>query len=188
MHSNKGFGKATQPKKKTEDDLPVEGGTSRQLKRAGRSKGKNQMRMGESGAAAQQQRSASLAPSTTTTSQPSPESLTDAIEFEQRLKALKAEADRKKAEVASKNLSTSVLDGPPKYDDPPPLSKTLFMGGSQDAGKAALDKEYSDSSFGYVFFFFRIITENMHANSVFFLYDDGIAVPVSWALQVLLWR
>ena len=130
--------------------MPVEGGNSRQLKRAGRSKGKNQMRMGEAGAVAQQQRLPSLAPSTTPTT-PSPESLTDSIEFEQRLKALKAEADRKKAEVAS-TMSTSVLDGPPKYDDPPPLSKTLFMGGSQDKGKAALEKEYSDSngSFGYV--------------------------------------
>lgn len=69
------------------------------------------------------------------------QSLVDQLEFEARLKALKAVADEKKTEVRSKT-SPSVLDGP-QYENPPPLSQTLFGGGEK-----ASDQDYAEGSFG----------------------------------------
>lgn len=152
VHSNKGFGSQQQPKKKiVDEEMPVPGtaGATPPSKRAGRTKGKQQMRVGQAQAAAQAQQRApaalgSLMPAAST--EPT-ESVTEKIEFEQRLKALREEADRKKAGVRA---ARSDIDNPlsrPNYDDPPPLTSTLFMGG-QDIKNPAADKEYSGSSFG----------------------------------------
>ncbi|KAL4534940.1 hypothetical protein Ndes2526A_g05800 [Nannochloris sp. 'desiccata'] len=155
VHSNKGFGsQQQQPKKKiVDEEMPVPGtaGATPPSKRAGRTKGKQQMRVGQAAAqaAAQAQQRApaalgSLMPAAST--EPT-ESVTEKIEFEQRLKALREEADRKKAGVRA---ARSDIDNPlsrPNYDDPPPLTSTLFMGG-QDIKNPAADKEYSGSSFG----------------------------------------
>lgn len=63
------------------------------------------------------------------------EPVTDQLEFEARLKALKAAADEKKAAVASTSAS---VEGPlsmPSYENPPPLTSTLF--GEQAAADAS---------------------------------------------------
>jgi cytochrome c-type biogenesis protein CcmH/NrfG len=154
VHSNKGFGSQQQPKKNADEEMPVQGtaGAAPPNKRAGRTKGKQQMRVGQAAAqAAAQQRAqqasslGSLAPAIS----PEPtESVTEKLEFEQRLKTLREEAERKKAEVrAARGGTGNILDKGPKYDDPPPLTSTLFMGG-QDNKNPAADKEYSGSSFG----------------------------------------
>jgi cytochrome c-type biogenesis protein CcmH/NrfG len=149
VHSNKGFGGQQQPgKKNADEEIPVQGtaGAAPPSKRTGRNKGKQQMRSGQAAAQAAQQRALPSLGSLTPT-EPA-ESVTDKIEFEQRLKTLREEADRKKAEVRAS--TGSILENPlsrPNYDDPPPLTSTLFMGG-QDTKKVANDKEYSGSSFG----------------------------------------
>ena len=145
VHSQKGFGKGTQ--KKSEDDIPVQGATTRENKRVGRNKGKQMMRMGQAAQQAAQQ-GAQRVPSLGAPEDSAPvESLVEQIEFEARLKALKAESDRKKSELAAQNANAGILDAIPSYDNPPPLSATLFGTGSA-SGNAAADKEYSGSSLG----------------------------------------
>lgn len=143
VHSNKGFGtKGT--KKRAEEDIPVDGANGRETKRVGKNKGKQQMRMGQAAAQAAQQRLPSLA---SPQSDVPTESLTAQIEFEERLKALKIESDRKKAEVAAQNASGSIFAAQqPSYDNPPPLSSTLF--GSGETKNAAAEKEYAGATFG----------------------------------------
>jgi Tfp pilus assembly protein PilF len=152
VHSNKGFGGQQQPQKKDADEeRPVQGtaGAAPASKRVGRTKGKQQMRVGQAAAqaAAQQRAPASLGSLTPASIDEPTESVTDKIEFEQRLKTLREEAGRKQAEIRG---NASILNNPlsrPNYDDPPPLASTLFMG-SQDVKNPAADKEYSTSSLG----------------------------------------
>lgn len=150
VQSNKGFGGSQQQpnKKKAEEDIPVQGtaGATPPNKRAGRNKGKQQMRVGQAAAqaAAQQRAPASLGNLTAQASDPA-ESVIEKIEFEERLRTLKEEADRKKAEARA--ARGGILDSGPNYDNPPPLTSTLFMG-SQDKNNLAADKEYSGSTLG----------------------------------------
>lgn len=113
------------------------------------------MRTGEAAARVAQQRiqqpSDLQQQPTPTMALPSSESLTDQLEFEERLKALKAESDRKKAEVAAQGGAFNILDANrgalPDYDNPPPLGATLFGGTATDKNPAN-EKEYAGTSFG----------------------------------------
>jgi len=156
VHSSKGFGsqKQQQPKKKIADEeMPVPGtaGSAPPSKRVGRTKGKQQMRIGQAAAQAaaqaQQRAPASLGGLMPAASTEPTESATEKLEFEQRLKALREEAEVKKAEVRATQGDMNNPLARPNYDDPPPLSSTLFMGG-QDTKNPANDKEYAGSSFG----------------------------------------
>jgi Tfp pilus assembly protein PilF len=156
VFSSKGFGsqQQQQPKKKNVDEeMPVPGtaGATPTSKRAGRTKGKQQMRVSQAAAQAaaqaQQRASASLGNLMPAASTEPTESVTEKLEFEQRLKTLREEADLKKAEVRAARGDMNNPLSRPNYDDPPPLTSTLFMGG-QDSKNPAADKEYSGSSFG----------------------------------------
>jgi Flp pilus assembly protein TadD len=141
---SKGFGNGfgAQQGRKPSEDTPVENESATKVKKV-RSKGKQQMRPPGQG----------YNPPTSTfptaKSQSEDGSLVEQLEFEERLKALKAESAQKKASISNKiSSANSVLDGPsaPSYDNPPPLSSTLF--GSNEGTNAAADREYSGSSLG----------------------------------------
>lgn len=142
VRANKGFGAANKPKKAAEE-VPVEG-AGQAKKRSGRTKGKQQMRVGEAGARGAQQRIASGMAGGAAAGAPPAENLVEQIEFEERLKVLKAESDRKKADLAVSQGTGNILDngGDPSYDNPPPLTATLFGAPAADAADS------SPSSFG----------------------------------------
>ena len=119
-------------------------------------KGKKSMRQGAQPAApAQQQFLSADAPQ----AGQQQESLVEALEFEARLKALKAGADAKRQALAAQSGGPallagggSILDASPlegggggaiDYDRPPPLAKTLF---NQDTSSA--NKEYEGGKIG----------------------------------------
>lgn len=103
--ANKGFGKAAQPKKKEEDDVIVPGQRESGAKTV-KFKGKRSMRGGPQSQAAQQytrDAAGAAAQPGFNVLQPGldgerEDNLVEAIEFEQRLKQLKAESEARKAE------------------------------------------------------------------------------------------
>lgn len=141
----KGFGKGVQPSRKPSEDIPVANGSVTKVKKV-RSKGKQQMRPPGQGYNPPTGTGTFL----TATPQSDEGSFTEQLEFEERLKALKAESAQKRAAISNKiSSANNALDGPgtgSPYDNPPPLSSTLF--GSNESTNAAADREYSDSSFG----------------------------------------
>jgi Flp pilus assembly protein TadD len=128
--ASKGFGDG-QPKK--EADVAVEG-AARKVKNQ-RFKGKQSMRTGPGRASQQQQQQqqqTAAAPSAA-------ESPIETLEFETRLKELKAASAERRAEVQAVAASRGgILDGP-QYDNPPPLSQTLFGGGGDKLSAAETD-------------------------------------------------
>ncbi|KAL4458116.1 hypothetical protein ABPG75_012981 [Micractinium tetrahymenae] len=157
--AGKGFAKAAQQQqKKTEEDAPAVPGQREDRVKAVKFKGKRSMRGGPQSQAAQQ-----YARGAAEAAQPgfnvlggapddSPrEDLVEAIEFEQRLKQLKAESEARKAEAAAAAAAGGgVLDAGRRqqeediYANVQPLSKSLL--GSQDDSGAA--KEYEGAQFG----------------------------------------
>lgn len=72
------------------------------------------------------------------------ESLVDQLEFEERLKFLKKQSEEKKIELSSAYSSQNDILATPNYDNPQPLSTTLF--GNKE--NAATEREYGGASFG----------------------------------------
>lgn len=158
--AGKGFGKAAQQQKKKQgdEDGPAVPGQREDRVKAVKFKGKRSMRGGPQSQAAQQ-----YARGAAEAAQPGfnvlggapddapREDLVEAIEFEQRLKQLKAESEARKAEAAAAAAAGGgVLDAGRRqqeediYANVQPLSKSLL--GSQDDSPAA--KEYEGAQFG----------------------------------------
>jgi len=65
------------------------------------------------------------------------ESLSEQLEFEERLKALTAEAALKKSMVVAKEEAQSGVLSLPSYENPPPITSTLFGANSKDASETS---------------------------------------------------
>lgn len=134
--AGKGFG-SSNDRKRVDEDIPVPG-TSEAKARRIKVKGKQQRRppgQGYMPPATKPIQGLKVEDMNTETE----DSLTDKIEFEARLKALKASTENLPITSSSE---TSVFDSP-NYDNPPPLAQTLFSR-SKDADSTDL----SDENFG----------------------------------------
>ncbi|PRW18340.1 tetratricopeptide repeat-containing [Chlorella sorokiniana] len=142
--AGKGFGKQDSPKRPVDDEGPVVPGQRESRNKTVKFKGKRQMRQGPTSMPAQQAQPGF----NVLQEEPQSGSLVDQIEFEQRLKALKAETEERQKEAqrsaaASGGILSAAAPQEDIYANPQPLSKTLLP--QDDSGAV---KEYEGAQFG----------------------------------------